>query len=703
MSHIFISHTEHDAEIALEIALSLEKAGYTTWFYELDSIPGPSYLIQTGQAIEKTQSIILIISPSSLGSRQVTNEVVRAHESGKYFIPILRDITHIEFQNRQPEWREAVGAATSIRIPSEGVAGIHERIISGLNALGIQPGSVPDATRIKRIAKTLDEFRTGNIPKKPEPESPTAQKPIVNLDKGNKKWKALMPAIIALGSIAIILLILFGAGIFEGGLMRKDSVSITATSSATPAPITAPISTLTTGDNVSIVKGFGIPLGEINGIAWAGTNLWIITNSGDMFKMNTGGDILASCRTPEISPEGLAWDGETFWIFTTNYNYIYGFSIDESGAKPKTRTISMFKSPNEITGGTNDGLAWDGANLWYSDRHNVYNLDIKGNVLGSFAFAHEVAGLAWDGEYLWMAYNDTLAQVDKKGKILHSIKSPVSQINALTWGNGYLWAVVSDSLAGQSKIYAMDPQITAVQTQNPANEGHEVVTDIKSTGFKAPYGARGIAWDGTSLWLADIISGRIFKINPNGEMLGNYSSPAIRPSGLTWDGATFWIFDSENDTIHQFTLDESGDIPRMQILKSFAAPQNQDIGGTNGGLVWGDNGLWYSDRYIIYRLDISGIVLNTIKIPNHIRGLAWDGEHLWLAYDSYPNGNTLAKIDSQGHTLLSINSGVYTVYDLAWGDGYIWVLGDDRDITKPVSSGTMVFKTTWIAKATAGS
>lgn len=139
MSHIFISHCEEDAEIALEIAISLEKVGYTTWCYELDSIPGPSYLIQTGQAIEQAQSVVLIISPHSVGSRQVTNEVVRAHESGKYFIPILQDITHIEFQNRQPEWRAAVGAATSIRIPPEGVADILTRITAGLKALGIQP------------------------------------------------------------------------------------------------------------------------------------------------------------------------------------------------------------------------------------------------------------------------------------------------------------------------------------------------------------------------------------------------------------------------------------------------------------------------------------------------------------------------------------------------------------------------------------
>jgi len=52
VSDVFISHVEEDADIALEIALGLEEAGYTTWCYEADSIPGPSYLIRTGQPVE---------------------------------------------------------------------------------------------------------------------------------------------------------------------------------------------------------------------------------------------------------------------------------------------------------------------------------------------------------------------------------------------------------------------------------------------------------------------------------------------------------------------------------------------------------------------------------------------------------------------------------------------------------------------------
>jgi len=139
MSSIFISYVEEDTEIAGEIADGLESAGFHTWYYQRDTVPGAQYLIQVGQAIEDCQAIVLVISPDSLGSKHVTNEVVRAYESGKDFVPVLYNITDPEFKEQQPLWRQALGASTSIVIPREGVTAIAPRIAEGLKALGIQP------------------------------------------------------------------------------------------------------------------------------------------------------------------------------------------------------------------------------------------------------------------------------------------------------------------------------------------------------------------------------------------------------------------------------------------------------------------------------------------------------------------------------------------------------------------------------------
>jgi tetratricopeptide (TPR) repeat protein len=152
---VFISYVEEDANMALEIALLLEEEGYTTWCYGIDSVPGFSYLIQAGQAIERSKAFLLVVSPHSLVSHQVTQEVIQAHESNKYFFPVLSGITHTEFQNRQPEWRLAVGIATSIQILLGETVSVISRFVDGLKTVGIIPRINPDATRIEMIRKGL--------------------------------------------------------------------------------------------------------------------------------------------------------------------------------------------------------------------------------------------------------------------------------------------------------------------------------------------------------------------------------------------------------------------------------------------------------------------------------------------------------------------------------------------------------------------
>lgn len=165
MADVFISHVEEDSADALEIADALEVAGYSTWCYERDSIPGPSYLVQTGDAVEQSRAVVVLISRDSLSSRQVTIEVVRGHETEKPFIPVLVGITHVEFASRQPEWREAIGAATSVMVPREGVGAVIGRIIEGLHALGLEPSDdLPAhrnvvATPARRRRSPLDAFR----------------------------------------------------------------------------------------------------------------------------------------------------------------------------------------------------------------------------------------------------------------------------------------------------------------------------------------------------------------------------------------------------------------------------------------------------------------------------------------------------------------------------------------------------------------
>lgn len=143
MSDIFVSHVEEDAGLALGLASRLETAGYRCWFYERDCLPGPPYVGQVARAIDDCQAVLLVISSASLQSTQVTNEVVRAYEEKKPFVPVLWGGRHVEFQQQAPHWRQCLGAATSVAVPADDWTAIVPRVLAGLQSLGVAASAAP--------------------------------------------------------------------------------------------------------------------------------------------------------------------------------------------------------------------------------------------------------------------------------------------------------------------------------------------------------------------------------------------------------------------------------------------------------------------------------------------------------------------------------------------------------------------------------
>lgn len=161
MKQIFMSHVEEDYYIVATIAEMLEAEGYTTWYYEEHSLPGPDYLVQVEKAINDAEAFLYVISLRSLGSHEVRKEVIQAHRRDKHFIPVLVDLTNNEFQQRQPELYYALGAATSVRIPENGIQAIIPRIIEGLKALGVMPLGLADNKAHPPSGQVTAEYKHG--------------------------------------------------------------------------------------------------------------------------------------------------------------------------------------------------------------------------------------------------------------------------------------------------------------------------------------------------------------------------------------------------------------------------------------------------------------------------------------------------------------------------------------------------------------
>jgi hypothetical protein len=57
MSLIFLSHTEKAFQLTEKLAKALEEEGNSTWYYERDTLPGTSYLLQITSAIDSCDAV----------------------------------------------------------------------------------------------------------------------------------------------------------------------------------------------------------------------------------------------------------------------------------------------------------------------------------------------------------------------------------------------------------------------------------------------------------------------------------------------------------------------------------------------------------------------------------------------------------------------------------------------------------------------
>jgi len=107
---VFISYVQEDGAVAYEIAAGLESQGYSSWYYERDCPAGADYFEETHKAISDCEAMVIVISPRSLPSDQITREIVRAVESSKATFPLLLEVTHDDYAHRRPGWHQAMAA-----------------------------------------------------------------------------------------------------------------------------------------------------------------------------------------------------------------------------------------------------------------------------------------------------------------------------------------------------------------------------------------------------------------------------------------------------------------------------------------------------------------------------------------------------------------------------------------------------------------
>jgi hypothetical protein len=103
----FFSYSRQDSEFVLKLAKDLRNAGAAVWLDQLDIQPGERWDSTVEQALAKCPRMLLVLSPNSVESTNVMDEVSFALEERKLLIPILYRDCKIPFRLRRVQYIDA--------------------------------------------------------------------------------------------------------------------------------------------------------------------------------------------------------------------------------------------------------------------------------------------------------------------------------------------------------------------------------------------------------------------------------------------------------------------------------------------------------------------------------------------------------------------------------------------------------------------
>jgi photosystem II stability/assembly factor-like uncharacterized protein len=96
----FISYSREDSEFALKLAEDLKAAGAAVWLDQLDIAPGERWARAVEEALNNCPRMLVILSPASVRSKNVEDEITYALDEGKSVIPVLYRECRIPFRLR---------------------------------------------------------------------------------------------------------------------------------------------------------------------------------------------------------------------------------------------------------------------------------------------------------------------------------------------------------------------------------------------------------------------------------------------------------------------------------------------------------------------------------------------------------------------------------------------------------------------------
>lgn len=103
---IFFSYSRKDSEFVLSLAQELREAGADIWLDQLDIEPGTAWDDSIEDALAKSDTLLVVLSKTSVASTNVRDEYSYAIEEGKRVVPVLMEPCTVPFRLRRLQYAD---------------------------------------------------------------------------------------------------------------------------------------------------------------------------------------------------------------------------------------------------------------------------------------------------------------------------------------------------------------------------------------------------------------------------------------------------------------------------------------------------------------------------------------------------------------------------------------------------------------------
>jgi hypothetical protein len=86
---VFVSYAREDSDVALKLSRDLKAAGAQIWLDQLDIPPGERWDRAVEAALERSKCLLVVLSPRSVSSENVMDEVSYAIDEKKEIVPVI--------------------------------------------------------------------------------------------------------------------------------------------------------------------------------------------------------------------------------------------------------------------------------------------------------------------------------------------------------------------------------------------------------------------------------------------------------------------------------------------------------------------------------------------------------------------------------------------------------------------------------------